>query len=77
MEMDLLYEDGHAAVELDGDQHLTDRDVYRRNRHKDALLQENGYMVLRFLAEDVGKHLGEVLDAIIRILSKRRDGDRL
>ena len=28
--------------------------------------QENGYIVLRFLAEDVGKRLDEVLDAILR-----------
>jgi hypothetical protein len=30
---------------------------YRRDRRKDQLLQENGYLVLRFLAEDVGKEL--------------------
>jgi very-short-patch-repair endonuclease len=35
-------------------------------------LQENGYFVLRFLAEDVGKHLDEVLDAILTTLSNRR-----
>lgn len=28
---------------------------YRRDRRKDQLLQENGYFVLRFLAEDVGR----------------------
>jgi very-short-patch-repair endonuclease len=36
------------------------------------LLQENGYLVLRFLAEDVGKDLELVLDAILRVLSNRR-----
>ena len=46
-------------------------DVYRRDRRKDLLLQENGYVVLRFLAEDVGKHVDEVLDAILRTLSHR------
>ena len=35
-------------------------------------LQENGYLVLRFLAEDVGKDLDFVLDAILRALSNRR-----
>jgi very-short-patch-repair endonuclease len=35
------------------------------------LLQENGYHVLRFLCEDVGKRLDEVLDAIVRALSHR------
>jgi very-short-patch-repair endonuclease len=53
---------------LDGSQHLGDADAYRRDRRKDALLQENGYLVLRFLAEDVGKYLDQVLDAILRAL---------
>jgi very-short-patch-repair endonuclease len=39
---------------------------------EDTLLQEHGYFVLRFLAEDVGKHLDAVLDAILRALSHRR-----
>ncbi len=30
------------------------------------LLQENGYLLLRFLVEDVGKELDVVLDAILR-----------
>jgi very-short-patch-repair endonuclease len=32
------------------------------------LLQENGYRVLRFLAEDVGKELDLVMDTILRSL---------
>ena len=36
------------------------------------MLQENGYLVLRFLAEDVGKKLDLVLDAILRALSHRQ-----
>jgi very-short-patch-repair endonuclease len=46
--------------------------AYRRDRRKDQLLQENGYFVLRFLAEDVGKNLDAVLDAILRVLVRRR-----
>lgn len=56
------------AVELDGGQHLTDPVAYRRDRRKDQLLQENSYLVLRFLAEDVGRELDLVLDAILRAL---------
>jgi very-short-patch-repair endonuclease len=59
------------AIELDGPQHLADPDAYRRDRRKDALLQENGYFVLRFLAEDVGKQLDSVLDAVLRAMSHR------
>jgi very-short-patch-repair endonuclease len=61
-----------VAIELDGAQHLNDAEAYRRDRRKDALLQANGFFVLRFLAEDVGKHLGDVLDAILRALAGRQ-----
>ena len=66
MEVDLLAEEARLAIELDGGQHLADADAYRRDRRKDQLLQENGYFVLRFLAEDVGKNLDLVLDGILR-----------
>jgi superfamily II DNA or RNA helicase/very-short-patch-repair endonuclease len=69
MEVDLLCAQSRIAIELDGGQHLGDPDAYRRDRRKDALLQENGYLVLRFLADDVGKYLDQVLDAILRALS--------
>ena len=68
MEVDLLCAEARLAVELDGAQHLADPDAYRRDRRKDAMLQENNYLVLRFLAEDVGKHLDEVLDTILRAM---------
>jgi superfamily II DNA or RNA helicase/very-short-patch-repair endonuclease len=72
LEVDLLCADARVAVELDGPQHLSDPVAYRRDRRKDQLLQENGYFVLRFLAEDVGKELDTVLDAIQRALSRQR-----
>jgi len=71
MEVDLFCADARLAIELDGAQHLTNPDAYRRDRRKDQLLQEHGYFVLRFLAEDVGTHLDDVLDAIMRVLSHR------
>jgi very-short-patch-repair endonuclease len=71
LEVDLLCADARVAVELDGGQHLGDPEAYRRDRRKDLLLQENGYLVLRFLAEDVGRNLDQVLDAILRVLSRR------
>ena len=48
--------------------------AYRRDRRKDLLPQENGYVVLRFLAEDVGKELDLVLDTILRWLTRNRTG---
>ncbi|HNQ22593.1 MAG TPA: DEAD/DEAH box helicase family protein [Phycisphaerae bacterium] len=72
MEVDLLCQELSIAIELDGGQHLDDAEAYRRDRRKDLLLQENGYLVLRFLAEDVGKRLDAVMDAILRVLAHRR-----
>ena len=72
MEVDLLCEDGRIAVELDGAQHLDDATAYRRDRRKDMLLQENGYFVLRFLAEDLAKDLDGVLESILRSLARRK-----
>jgi len=71
LEVDLLCAEVGVALELDGAQHLADPVAYRRDRRKDQLLQENGYFVLRFLAEDVGRELDSVLDAILRSLSHR------
>ncbi len=71
LEVDLLCEDARVAVELDGPQHLADPVAYRRDRSKDRLLQQSGYFVLRFLAEDVGKELDLVLDWVLSAVSGR------
>jgi superfamily II DNA or RNA helicase/very-short-patch-repair endonuclease len=76
LEVDLLCADARVAIELDGGQHLADPVAYRRDRRKDQLLQENGYFVLRFLVEDVGKDLNAVLDAILRMLVRSRQSAR-
>jgi very-short-patch-repair endonuclease len=62
MEVDLLCAESRLVVEIDGPQHLADPIAYRRDRRKDQLLQENGYLVLRVLAEDVARELDTVLD---------------
>ena len=89
MEIDLFCAGHKLAIEIDGPQHLSDPTAYRRDRRKDALLQENGCHVLRFLAEDLGKHLDATLDAIrldkderaltfgSRLASKSSDRSRL
>jgi superfamily II DNA or RNA helicase len=71
MEVDLLCADARLVIELDGAQHLADPEAYRRDRRKDALLQQNGYFVLRFLAEDLGKRLDYVLDTVLGALVNR------
>jgi very-short-patch-repair endonuclease len=74
MEVDLLCSDVRLVIELDGPQHLSDVEAYRRDRRKDALLQEHGYFVLRFLTEDVGKRLNDVLDRVLRTLAHLGEG---
>jgi very-short-patch-repair endonuclease len=64
-EVDLLARELGLAVEIDGYYHFQDADAYRRDRRKDWQLQRRGYLVLRFLAEDVTTRLGEVLDTIL------------
>jgi superfamily II DNA or RNA helicase len=71
MEVDLLCAEARLAIELDGAQHLADAEAYRRDRRKDALLQQHGYFVLRFLAEDIGKHLDDILDRVLAALVHR------
>ena len=72
MEVDLLCADARLVIELDGAQHLADPEAYRRDRRKDALLQKEGYFVLRFLAEDLGKRFDHVLDTVLSALIHRQ-----
>ncbi|MFU8892885.1 MAG: endonuclease domain-containing protein [Luteolibacter sp.] len=72
MEIDLYCAPLKLAIEIDGPQHLSDPAAYRRDRRKDALLQEHGCHVLRFLAEDLSKHLDTTLDAILRAAAHLR-----
>ncbi len=72
MEVDFLCPEAAIVLELDGAQHLASVEAYRSDRRKDYLLQEHGYLVLRFLAEDLAKHLEEVLNTILRALAHRQ-----
>jgi very-short-patch-repair endonuclease len=72
MEVDLLCAENRIVIELDGAQHLADPEAYRRDRRKDLLLQQNEYLVLRFLAEDAGKQLDHILDTIQAALVHQR-----
>jgi very-short-patch-repair endonuclease len=76
LEVDFICATVGVVIELDGAQHLADAEAYRRDRRKDALLQQNGYFVLRFLAEDAGKRLDHVLDTILATLVHRQKDRR-
>lgn len=71
LEIGLACSEAHIAIEIDGRQHLADADAYRRDRRKDQFLQEAGWFVLRFLAQDVVERLDAVLDTILRALAHR------
>jgi very-short-patch-repair endonuclease len=71
METDFLCKAAKVVIEIDGLQHLGDVEAYRRDRRKDTLLQAQGYFVLRFLADDLGKHLDAILDTVLRTLASR------
>jgi len=80
MEVDLVCLSRGVAVEVDGPFHFVDRRAYRRDRHKDFLLQKDGFWVLRFLAEDVVLRLGPISKTIREAVILRRPeserGDR-
>jgi very-short-patch-repair endonuclease len=74
LKVDLLDEKTRLVIELDGGQRFANEDAYRRDRRKDALLQEHGYFVLRFLVQDIGAQLDHVLDTILRAMAHSRSG---
>jgi hypothetical protein len=68
-EVDLLCRSPRIAVEVDGYFHFLAPDGYRRDRTKDWELQRRGYLVLRFLAEDVFPRLEMIRDRILDALT--------
>jgi very-short-patch-repair endonuclease len=48
-------------------------EAYRRDRRKDLALQRHGYLVLRFLAEDVVARFQEIRDTLQEVVAQRRD----
>jgi hypothetical protein len=70
-EVDLLCADLKIAVEIDGYYHFTGPDSYRRDRRKDVLLQQHGFLVMRYLAEDIVPRMGEILQSIRTAVQSR------
>lgn len=71
MEVDFLDAEAKIVIELDGHYHFQSLDNYRRDRRKDRLLQQQGFLVLRFLSEDVVSDLEDILDAVDQALTTR------
>ena len=70
-EIDLLSRGDRIAVEIDGVHHFADPDRYRRDRRKDLLLQTQGFVVVRLLAEDVMRDVRSSVNAVCQALAYR------
>jgi very-short-patch-repair endonuclease len=74
-EVDLLSRGDRIAIEIDGMHHFADLVCYRRDRRKDLLLQTQGFVVVRLLAEDVVRDVRSAVTAINQVLAYRlREG---
>ena len=71
-EVDLLCRSEWIAVEVDGYHHFTDANGYRRDRRKDVLMQLQGLIVIRVLAEDVVADPREAIQMVCEALAFRR-----
>lgn len=71
MRLDLLWRAERCVVEIDGPEH---RDPLRfeADRRRDALLQIDGYVVLRFTNDQVARDLALVVSQIERLVTARR-----
>jgi hypothetical protein len=76
VEVDLLCRSPRIAIELDGYFHFLAPDGYRRDRSKDWELQRRGFIVLRFLAEDVIPQLELIRDRVLAALNVTPFGAR-
>jgi very-short-patch-repair endonuclease len=72
LEIDLACGSLRLAVEVDGYFHFQDPEAYRRDRRKDVVLQQEGYFVVRVLAQDITDRLDETVASIHRVMEKRR-----
>ncbi len=71
-EADLVAERPKVVVEVDGGRYHLNPGQYRRDRRKDWLYQRHGYLVLRFLAEDVVEKLEEILGTVLEAVALRQ-----
>jgi very-short-patch-repair endonuclease len=70
-EIDLMSRTDRIAIEIDGFHHFSDPDCYRRDRRKDLLMQTQGLLVIRVLAEDVLRDPREGVTMVCQALAYR------
>lgn len=69
--VDFLWPNARLVVEIDGYQWHSTRSAWQRDRRKDAVLQANGYLVIRLSWEDITQEPLAVIARIVRALSER------
>lgn len=74
-EGDLVADRLKVVVEVDGLHWHLNPEQYRRDRRKDWLYQTHGYLVLRFLAEDVVSRLPEIIATVTDAVARRSPSD--
>jgi len=72
LELDLLGRRVRIKTEIDDYYHFGDLDAYRRDRRKDLLLQTQGFVVIRVLADDVRRDARPAVNAICQALAVQR-----
>jgi very-short-patch-repair endonuclease len=70
-EVDLISRRDRIAIEIDGFHHFSNLDAYRRDRRKDLLLQTQGLLVIRVLAQDVMQDARPAVAAVCQALACR------
>jgi len=59
------------AIEIDGEYHRNPKNR-QRDREKDALLREHGYVVLRFDTDELTANLNSVVSSISKVVRERK-----
>ncbi len=72
LEADFAAHSLRLVLEIDGYFHFTDADAYRRDRRKDLLLQQRGFLIARFLASDVLERTTTVMGSIEQLVRSRK-----
>jgi len=74
--VDLLARGDRIAVAIDSAYDLADPEIYRRDRERDVVLQMQGFIAVRVLADDVLRDPRPALELVRRALAARLGGAR-
>lgn len=73
---DFVDERSRTIVEIDGREFHSEPEVFRKDRRRQNRLLLDGWLVLRYAASDVYRHLDEIADETVGVVRKRRRSRR-